>query len=568
MPDPIHAYRSTAWPQTSLTPRDAKMTGLVRSAEYHAIKLGTQDPGHAVSEALAGQVHAAMQSGDITDPARQQALFLQLNRSVDANDFCTQYDRNGSPVRNVLTVAQGCAAGMFDDNETLSGTELCRLIKGRDYLTIIDHATEPARTITFKNDAVDKSKPGALLWSEDGTNFQPWVGGDEAGATEGALDLSEDAIIVLHPHLCNDVAEWPSSGQPQDQDKSPFYMERQARAADGEVDPSQPENQGDLPQFCRPNTCAMHAINNAFGAPILNQAQWDALRMASMEEMLDGDDSVLRLSDRNAEAHLSLDTGVQLDVLVSHILAHAPFAVDVRDGSGPFTEQDIEALNEEDDRMILLADGHYVAFRKDDQDQWWCLDSLHPPSRQESPSEFLAQVKDRANIGVVSIGPLRQHARVDDAPEAAEPVPHAPPGSGAPDPSGRPSAQPARTPVTWHTPVAGAPASQLASEPPQEPSSGSAAAPLPDALDDAADYSPVVVHTGRRGRAVVGSNDDAAPLVGGNRSAQDPDLADADDDADPADVNWYEPRPQPAAGRPQGVPSARGGAPDDPDEVD
>jgi hypothetical protein len=59
---------------------------------------------------------------------------------------------------------------------------------------------------------------------------------------------------------------------------------------------------------------------------------------------------------------------------------------------------DLSKLSEQEqetDRMILGNDAHWFAFRKDDQGQWWRLDSVLPRPVPESPSEFAA-----ANIHV------------------------------------------------------------------------------------------------------------------------------------------------------------------------
>lgn len=55
----------------------------------------------------------------------------------------------------------------------------------------------------------------------------------------------------------------------------------------------------------------------------------------------------------------------------------------------------LKTQEQETDRMVLGSDAHWFAFRKDEQGQWWRLDSLLPNPVPESPSQFAA-----ANIRV------------------------------------------------------------------------------------------------------------------------------------------------------------------------
>lgn len=52
--------------------------------------------------------------------------------------------------------------------------------------------------------------------------------------------------------------------------------------------------------------------------------------------------------------------------------------------------RNLRVQEQETDRMVFGNDAHWFAFRKDDEGQWWRLDSLIPNPVPESPSEFAA----------------------------------------------------------------------------------------------------------------------------------------------------------------------------------
>lgn len=147
--------------------------------------------------------------------------------------------------------------------------------------------------------------------------------------------------------------------------------------ADGEKDLYHEQQKG--------GRCGLHASNAFFGKPGVVKAGGLA---ESSEALLAISDAGVGLSDPTE--------GNDPAVLVAHIaeLAEAG-VVDAKYKDVALAEADDTNADGWDthtgDRLIIGIDGHFVAFRKDDQGDWWQVDSMQPKPIKTNPSDFIKQ---------------------------------------------------------------------------------------------------------------------------------------------------------------------------------
>lgn len=393
MPNPT----SSAAPRAGWRPPDrvAPPTGRIddadgTDAEFNALNL---------SKNFLGIVNAYLerppQKGDA------QAMYLDLNKAADATDF-PNYEGGdkGSDVRNVMTFGQWREIGpntlRDDPNKTLvqlpphcmTADDLCILLKGRDFITVIDPASKELHI--FRNDAVNKHVPGAISkYNPQSNAFEPWIGDLHTVRARGAIqperelsvpvfNLHPDAIVVMHASTHNDVVRFGAS-DPPGADRARFYLERQNQDIQG-----------------RKNICAKCAVNNVLGRGEFTLQRWDnALMNVWARRDKPQNTDCYRMNPGNLPL-APLDQGVSCRELRELLEAEGlpyrfeNFGVDSgrQDLNIPLDE-----ITDDDsgvDRFILQSEDHFVAFRRDHETgEWWCLDSMRGTDELIRPQDYL-----------------------------------------------------------------------------------------------------------------------------------------------------------------------------------
>jgi hypothetical protein len=168
--------------------------------------------------------------------------------------------------------------------------------------------------------------------------------------------------------------------------------------------------------------CGMHALNAMLGGHFISEKdieQADALRndldLAGSES---GSKALAKLASKLMSMVSRVSTrGTDITVMLEALRQRMPDIwnsaeyADCTNRQSLVDQQDavIQILNlsnlqnqeQETDRMVLGTNAHWFAFRKDDQGQWWRLDSLLPNPVPQSPSEF-ARTNVRVNQQDVS----------------------------------------------------------------------------------------------------------------------------------------------------------------------
>ncbi len=340
-------------------------------------------------------------------PAAQQALGereqldLKLAIQLKARDFDTR--RGGGRVRNVMSVSEARRGKLlFDigtapasDLERIVHTELLELIRGRDFLLLTHGEGFRAKVSAIVNTSPNKSEP-QVAWL-----VRP-------GRPAEALD--NQPISALFAHGDDRILLGPLKHHSAHIQDGAHYHEAQHGL-----------------------NCALHAINNMVGEPVISRAALDDYLIQSRLRIYGGQ---IKETDfyRNAaptqtnltgnlEHVTDLDGGLAADVMSAVLTEHLPHL-------GPFKQspysQDLQILRTYAQRFEEQAAGiiilipnppHYIAFKptvaEGSASNWLMLDSRQTAPIPWQPSDFLNSLTQLD--GVVLWGWSRDRSHLADA---------------------------------------------------------------------------------------------------------------------------------------------------------
>ncbi|OED48116.1 hypothetical protein ACH42_02595 [Endozoicomonas sp. (ex Bugula neritina AB1)] len=131
--------------------------------------------------------------------------------------------------------------------------------------------------------------------------------------------------------------------------------------------------------------CGRHAANAFFGQPLMEST--DLFQNVDSEILFEQMQSVV-----NSQPHVR-EGGRLVKLRLDRF--------EGQDGGNHFSKSInqkrpvLESLDQINRNFILLADGHYVCFKKDDNNQWWVLDSLRYPFMVAmNPSNYIDNVNE------------------------------------------------------------------------------------------------------------------------------------------------------------------------------
>ncbi|MEY3201470.1 MAG: Josephin [Pseudomonadota bacterium] len=163
------------------------------------------------------------------------------------------------------------------------------------------------------------------------------------------------------------------------------------------------------------NLCGLHAINAAVGGPVVSKFQFDRYLLATERELIDeGFDEADFFRNRSRSQvfnrDVSPDNGIPLDFLSQFITKHVPEAERIEfEVRGFHTKREIlDRLSLCETRahaLLMLAQGHYVAFRKQGED-WLMIDSLRAEPIRCSPVRHVKSQNGTlvpASVGLIGL---------------------------------------------------------------------------------------------------------------------------------------------------------------------
>lgn len=297
---------------------------------------------------------------------------LAIAKQIGARDFNTS--GGGGTVRNVMTIDQAHRGDFFRDAPAaqpaqiaphmFSQSGLMDLVKGRDYLAITHGEGPDAKVTIIINDAVDKTKPTALVIHEEGRRPRVLMERHISRLFQSPHDR-----IVLGPKVQN---------QRREDAEGDLYHELQYSSY-----------------------CSMHSINAVAGRQVLSKSLYDDHLMKQRLENFDpaviSEDEFYLNAPRNPDFEYlyDLDDPLPFDVTAELMAKVLGGQVEQTAQTDPdWLLADVARFETEKQGVIVLSHGHYVAFRKTQSPEtgkleWCMIDSGNHEQRWQNPTRYV-----------------------------------------------------------------------------------------------------------------------------------------------------------------------------------